>query len=127
MSEQQPAPLHIPSFTPYNQQVSVLGGCEWSVARLIELSKSLPVMGVPLQHLNVYQTYSKMTLRELVSHCKAILECSLEYPIILDHDGDLMDGRHRIMKAMLEGKTHIKAVRFPENPIPCKVNNNDKP
>lgn len=45
----------------------------------------------------------------------------LEKPIILDEDGGLMDGRHRLMKAMLIGAETIKAVRFDENPEPCQV------
>lgn len=35
--------------------------------------------------------------------------------------GELMDGRHRLMKAMLLGHEKIKAVRFDENPSPCRV------
>jgi len=42
-------------------------------------------------------------------------------PIILDEDGELMDGRHRIMKALLIGLETVKAVRFDQNPPPCRV------
>ena len=78
-------------------------------------------MEVPLNHLNVYYTYSKLTLREMVMHMKAVQKADLSFPIILDEDGELMDGRHRIMRAMLEGRETIKAVRFEENPTPDKV------
>jgi len=78
-------------------------------------------MEVPLNHLNVYYTYSKLTLREMVMHMKAVQKADLSFPIILDEDGELMDGRHRIMRAMLEGRETIKAVRFDENPNPDKV------
>lgn len=78
-------------------------------------------MEVPLNHLNVYYTYSKLTLREMVMHMKAVQKADLSFPIILDEDGELMDGRHRIMRAMLEGRETIKAVRFDENPTPDKV------
>lgn len=53
-------------------------------------------------------------------HMAAINAADLSYPIILDEDGEIMDGRHRIMKAMLAGEKTIKAVRFDENPSPCK-------
>ena len=36
-------------------------------------------------------------------------------------NGELMDGRHRIMKTMLLGIETIKAVRFDINPQPCSV------
>ena len=56
-----------------------------------------------------------------VMHMKAVNDADLKRPIILDEDGELMDGRHRLMKAMLLGKKTIKAVRFDENPSPCQV------
>lgn len=102
-------------------QMCELGRHSWSVSRLFELSRKLPVMDVPLDHLSVYYTYEKLTLRELVMHMKAVNEADMDKPIILDEDGELMDGRHRIMKAMLLGDVSIKVVRFDENPTPCQV------
>lgn len=109
-------PWHSPS-----EQMCRIGSHHWSVARLFELSRNLPVMDVPLNHLCVNYCYSNLNLREMVTHIKAVNDADLEKPIILDEDGDLMDGRHRLMKAMLLGKETIKAVRFEENPTPCKV------
>ena len=102
-------------------QMSKIGCHHWSVPRLFELSKVLPVMEVPLDHLNIYHKYGNVTLREMVVHMKAVNNADLKYPIILDEDGDLMDGRHRLMKALLTGAKTIKVVRFEKNPPPCKV------
>lgn len=77
-------------------------------------------MDVPLGHLNIYHTYDNLSLREMVTHMRAVHDANLQYPIIMDEDGDIMDGRHRIMKAMLTGQHTIKAVRFDENPSPCR-------
>lgn len=110
--------MKISEWTP--DQYSRLGKCTWSVQRLICLAKDLPVMEIPLNHLNVYNTYEKLTLREMVMHMKAVNGSDLSFPIILDEDGEIMDGRHRIMKAMLTGKKTIKAVRFDKNPSPCR-------
>lgn len=112
--------MMIEAWGDYSMQTCSLGSNVWSVARLIELSKDLDVMEVPLDHLCVYYTYEKLTLREMVTHMKAINAADLAYPIILDEDGELMDGRHRIMKAMLLGLRTIKAVRFDDNPYPCR-------
>lgn len=98
-----------------------IGSHGWSIARLAFLAKDLTVMEIPLNHLNVYYTYDSLTLREMVMHMRAVNESDMDYPIILDEDGEVMDGRHRIMKAMLENKEIIKAVRFESNPSPCKV------
>ncbi len=98
-----------------------LGRHSWSVARLLELAKDLPVMEVPLDHLSVYYIYEKLTLREMVMHMRAVNEADLTFPIILDEDGELLDGRHRLMKAMLIGTDTVRVVRFDENPSPCRV------
>jgi hypothetical protein len=102
-------------------QMCILGRHSWSVPRLFELARELPVMDVPLNHMSLYYTYEKLTLREMVTHMRAVNDADLEKPVILDEDGELMDGRHRLMKAMLLGNETIKAVRFDENPSPCRV------
>ena len=107
-------------YKPSDQMCS-LGRHSWSVPRLFELSRNLPIMEVPINHLSLYYTYEKLTLRDMVMHMNAINNADLDKPIILDEDGELMDGRHRLMKAMLLGKETIQAVRFDENPSPCKV------
>ena len=113
--------MKITNFIHPNKQMSQLGKHHWSVARLILLAKDLPVMNIPLDHLNIYHKYGDLTLRELVEHMKSVNDADLKYPIILDEDGELMDGRHRIMRAIMENKKTIKAVRFEENPTPCKI------
>jgi len=113
--------MKIPKFYSTTKQECRVGCHIWSVARLFELAKELPVMDIPLDHLNVYTKYEKLTLRELVMHIKAVQDADLEFPIILDEDGEIMDGRHRIMKAILEGRSSVKAVRFDENPTPCRI------
>lgn len=112
--------MEIEKFTDPGIQTSQLGKNIWSVARLIQLSREFPVMDIPLNHLTVYYTYKLLTLRDMVMHMKAVNEADLQFPIILDEDGELMDGRHRLMKAMITGAKTIKAVRFDSNPSPCK-------
>ena len=101
-------------------QTAQLGKAQWSVARLITLAKNLDIMNIPLEHLNVYNKYEDLRLRDMVMHFRAVNSAELKYPIILDEDGEIMDGRHRIMKALLENKKTIKAVRFKNNPDPCR-------
>jgi hypothetical protein len=112
----------VDSFVSHNSQSCTLGRHEWSVARLIQLAKELEPFDIPLKHLNIYYKYDSMSLREMVGHMKSVNKADLDYPIILDEDGEVMDGRHRIMKALIEGKESIKAVRFDKNPSPDRVN-----
>ena len=113
----------IEKFIDPKEQTSRLGSNVWSVSRLFELSRDFPVMEIPLAHLNVYYLYNGLTLRDMVMHMVAVNNADLSYPIILDEDGELMDGRHRIMKALLNGMETIKAVRFKKNPRACRVEN----
>jgi hypothetical protein len=113
--------MKIPEWCKPETQKAKLGRHIWHVSRLIQLAKDLPVMEVPLDHLYVYHKYDDISLREMVMHINAINNADLSCPIILDEDGEILDGRHRIMKAMLEGEKTIKAVRFEENPNPCEV------
>jgi hypothetical protein len=108
-----------PWIAPKDQMCN-LGRHHWAVSRLFELARTLPVMDVPLDHLSLYYTYEKLTLRDMVMHMRAVEDADLSMPIILDEDGELMDGRHRLMKAMLQGVTTIKVVRFEQNPSPCR-------
>jgi ribose 5-phosphate isomerase len=103
------------------KQMSQLGCHHWDVSRLFELSKNLPVMNIPLEHMHMHYKYVELTLRELAGHMVAVQNADLRYPIILDEDGEIMDGRHRLIKAIIEGKKTIKAVRFLENPAPCRI------
>lgn len=113
--------MKIPKWYEPHNQMCGLGKSLWSVARLFELARELPVMEVPLNHLCIYYTYEHLTLKDMVMHMNAVNDADLDKPIILDEDGELMDGRHRLMKSMLLGKETIKVVRFDENPAPCKV------
>ena len=88
---------------------------------MFELSKNLPVVDIPIDYLNINCVYEKLNIREIVMHIKAVNDADLSKPVILDEDGELMDGRHRIMKAILLGNQTIKAVRFQENPSPCRI------
>lgn len=112
--------MKIEAWIDPKNQMCTLGRHSWSVPRLFELVRELPVMDIPINHLSLYYIYEKITLREMVMHMKAVNDADLDKPIILDEDGELMDGRHRLMKAMLNGLETIKAVRFDENPAPCR-------
>ena len=112
--------MKIKPFVRPHEQMCKLGRLSWSVPRLFELARALPVMDIPLDHMNMYYVYEKLTLREMCGHMQAVIDADLNTPIILDEDGDIMDGRHRLMKAILTGAKTIRAVRFDENPSPCQ-------
>ena len=92
---------------------------KWSVARLIALSKDLPVFEATMASIATdYTLTDSADLRDFAAHMRKVQEADLSYPILLAPNGVIMDGRHRLTKAILEGCTTIKAVRFSETPVP---------
>jgi hypothetical protein len=65
-----------------------------------------------------------MTCRRVVEHARLIEEVDLAYPVILSCDGRVMDGMHRVLKALMNGESHIHVVRFRTDPDPDFVDVN---
>jgi hypothetical protein len=100
----------------------------WDVRRLVSLSKDLPVQQVdPAQfaELNENHWYAHgdqlPTPVSLLEHMALIEACDLSYPIILDANGRVMDGMHRICRAVKDGVASIPAVQFTTDPEPDYV------
>ncbi len=109
----------------YNFWPGETGLDAWDVDRLIELSRGLPVVDVPLAELpDIDQDYwfgfgpFEPTVRRIVEHLRLVGEVDVAYPIILAADGRVMDGMHRVARALLDGREHIAAVRFVVQPEP---------
>lgn len=90
----------------------------WDVDRLVDLSRALPQRMVPLSAIQeLDEPWSEaQTWRDLVAHVQLIDEADLSYPIILSADGRVMDGRHRVAKALRAGRAMVAAVQFTEDP-----------
>ena len=93
----------------------------WDVDRLVALTTDLEPQLVPVASIReIDEAYwgQPMTCREVAEHARFIDEADLGYPIILSSDGGVMDGMHRVLKALNRGATHIRAVRFASDPEP---------
>lgn len=114
-------PVFIEKWAEVGEQNCTVGNHKYSVARLIELSSGFDVFDVPLAALNLCDNLQNLSLRKMVMHINAVMKANLEYPIILGEDGEILDGRHRVMKALHLNHETIRAVRFDVNPPPCSV------
>lgn len=97
----------------------------WDVDRLIELSKTLRRKRVELNSIReIDEVYwfdhgtQRPTCRKVLEHMRLIGEADRSYPIILGADGRVMDGMHRVARALLEGDETIEAVQFETDPEP---------
>jgi hypothetical protein len=109
----------------FNSNPESGGPDAWDVFRLIELSKNLPVDEILLETFEeVDKVYwfdaddHQPTIRSVIRHAELIRDADLSYPIILGADGRVMDGMHRVAKAIMEGRETITARRFEVDPEP---------
>jgi hypothetical protein len=92
----------------------------WDVDRLVELTRDFPVRQVPLDAIWQLDTphWGVVTPRDVADHVRLVRDTDLAYPIILSADGRVMDGMHRVVKALIEGRETIAAVQFDMQPDP---------
>jgi hypothetical protein len=112
----------------YHFWPSERGLLAWDVERLIALSRELPAAPVGVDSLReLDQVYwfdgdqEQPTCRRVVEHLRLIRQVDLSFPIILGADGRVMDGMHRVARALLDGIPEILAVRFAQDPAPDYV------
>lgn len=93
-------------------------GCQiWDIHRLIEIARTLPITDVPLieiKELDEDFWYANPpntpTCRSIANHAKLIQETDLKYPVIMCPEGRIMDGMHRVCKALML-KTKVSGQR----------------
>src|SRR5689334_21227464 len=97
-----------------------------NVDRLVELSSTLQRRRVSLSDIKELDEVwfgddQQQTLRSMIEHLKLIQEADHAFPIILSASGSVIDGLHRVAKAVLQGSQQIEAVQFAEDPEPDYV------
>lgn len=91
---------------------------------LFAKAKEYPVLDLPLWAIDLSdEPFESRNLKQFIENVKRVNDCSLEYPIILDDNGQIADGYHRLCKAILEGHETIKAIRLEEMPTPDRIEN----
>lgn len=109
----------------YHFRKSPEGLLAWDVGNLIQLTKDLSAEWTSLSSIREldepywYESGSdEPTCRSIAEHIRLINETDLAYPIIICPVGRVMDGMHRVVKALVEGKGQIQAYRLPQLPSP---------
>lgn len=99
-----------------------VGGKHWDNKTLRIASESCKEFDIPLCCIDISgQPWGLTKFSWILYHIKRIENANLDYPIILDMDGQIVDGWHRIAKAMLSGVTIIKAKRLLIMPEPDRI------
>src|SRR5262245_26796129 len=110
----------------YYFRPSPSGLLAWDVDRLVHLSSSFPVRAVPLAEIReldeaLFGDDEPPTWRSFAGHARLVTEADLRYPIILASNGTVMDGMHRVTKALMQDRASIDAVQFATDPPPDYV------
>ena len=111
----------------YYFRPSERGLLAWDVDRLVTLTKHFPRIHVPLTAIQeLDEAFSspdedRPTWRTVIEHVRLIEAADLSFAIILSSEGRVMDGMHRVAKAVLLGRATIEAVQFTNDPDPDYV------
>src|SRR5262245_32517059 len=96
----------------------------WDVDRLIMRATDFPGIHIPLPSIRELdepfcsEFDHALTWHGIVKHVGLIQEADLTFPIVLSANGRVMDGMHRVARALLLGRATIEAVQFAEDPEP---------
>lgn len=98
----------------------------WNIAKLIaELGDDPSVTDISLDQIReIDAPYwydlegATPTCRSILHHARLIKQADLKWPILLCPEGRVMDGMHRVLKALDLGHTHIAAHRLAQLPSP---------
>jgi hypothetical protein len=99
----------------------------WDVDNLLRLTQDQPEELIPLAAVGEidenwwFAFGNEPTVRSVVEHFLLMEQTDLSYPIIVDPDGRLMDGMHRVAKALTRGSPSIRAKRLRTLPPPDYV------
>jgi hypothetical protein len=117
-----PGPAHgslviEPEWTFDQGQSITIHGRKYDIHAAILASQKLEIKETLLSELYIaYCAPCQDNFRSFVAHCRMVREADLSYPIIMNQDGSIIDGRHRVARAILEGHQTIKTRRFPVDP-----------
>ena len=91
----------------------------WKTSQLVDFceEKKYQPFKAPLACFDLsFMNFPVSNLNSFILQCKRALDADLKYPIIIDDLGIVANGYHRIVKAILEGKTEIDCIRMEEMP-----------
>ncbi len=116
--------LELKKYLPGNDfetEKCYLGQRWWYVKNLVKAAETegLEVFDVDVASIDLgVMPWDMKSVLHFIEHMIDIRKCSLKYPVIMAPSGWIMNGWHRVVKAVLKDEKTIKAVRFIELPEP---------
>lgn len=114
----------------FDESCYVRGQYRWKASDLYKYveEQGLKPFDLSLAGINLLGTsmFNLDSLDAFIFQCKRVMNCDIDIPIILDDYGQIADGYHRVCRAIIEGKTHIKAYRLNRMPDNYEKTEGDK-
>jgi len=100
-----------------------LGNRAWHIETVWRAALNVPVEEVPIDAIGeLYEDCwfkgRLVTVRVVVARARRIDDADLSVPVILAADGQVLDGMHRIARAVFCGRTSVPAQCLPTDPDP---------
>ena len=100
-----------------------LGERAWHIETVWEAARGLPVEQLRIDVIgeideDCWFDGRPATVRAVVQHARTMYEADLARPVILSSDGQVLDGMHRIARALLDARVAVPAQRLPIDPEP---------
>lgn len=94
-------------------------GLYWADATIWKAAEDLPVEKVGLGELDLrMRRFPADRICDMAMHYRRIRDADLSVPIILSPRGVIIDGAHRVVKAMTEKVFELPCKRLKEMPTP---------
>ena len=91
---------------------------------LLKAAEGLPIIDYKIDTEKLLEeliNWQLKNFRDYLVHYKRVNEADLSQPLILRSDGYIMDGWHRIIKALHQGLKSLPAKRFIIDPAPDSI------
>jgi hypothetical protein len=113
---------------PHTHSVMIDGHLHtWEVPRLWALAEGLPTFEYEVRRFAGFDDVMWFgdghppTVRAVLDHVHRVQTADLSRPILLSEVGRVMDGVHRLCRALIEGRDTVTAVRFVPTPAADRV------
>ena len=95
-------------------------GGVWKTNSLIKATSNFPIFQYDITKINIDELlrWKLVNLRDYLNHYQRVVMADLSNPIILRSDGYIMNGWHRVIKALFENKKTLPARQFKTDPEP---------
>jgi hypothetical protein len=110
----------IESFEPFKDEYFCAGNKQYCQKKILEIAKKYKPFKLPLRHIDTCITVWRHVadINSFAWHMKRSIHANLKYPIIMDNQGTIINGWHRMAKALATDQKYILCIRL-EEPLPA--------